>query len=242
MLEEKSLRNRPDDEIDMKMEILFRSQILEPNNKVVITGVIEKDFELSHEVLSEKFYRTKVKVKRKSGVYDHIPVIVSNLLLDGKIIKTPVIGKWVEIAGGFRSCNQMGEDGQRHLLLYVFPKEIRICEKEEELQYPKNVNLFYCEGFLCKEPIYRVTTFGRQIVDLNIAINRMDWKSDYIPCIMWGRLARWTRDNLTTSNNIMIVGRIQSREYHKKNKNGVEKKTAYEVSIERVIRCTTKKK
>jgi len=82
------------------------------------------------------------------------------------------------------------------------------------------------EGFLCKQPTYRHTPHGREIADVMLAVNRQYGKSDYIPCILWGRNAYFVKD-LKAGSSLRVAGRIQSREY---NKNG-ERKTAYELSV-----------
>ena len=64
-----------------------------------------------------------------------------------------------------------------------------------------------------------------------MAVNRPYGKSDYIPCIAWGRNAGYG-GSLSVGMKIMITGRIQSREYKKKDESGCGiLKIAYEVSV-----------
>ena len=59
-------------------------------------------------------------------------------------------------------------------------------------------------------------------------------ESDYIPCICWGRNARFA-GKLSVGSHVAIWGRIQSREYQKKIGNDqVISKTAYEVSVSKM--------
>ena len=134
------------------------------------------------------------------------------------------IGKEIGIFGQFRSYNKLG-DGKSKLMLTVFAKELIDPSEVSE------INQICLTGYICKEPIYRTTPFGREICDCLIAVNRAYNKSDYIPCIAWGRNARYVK-NLDIGAKVTLTGRIQSREYQKKHdENNIETKTAYEVSI-----------
>ncbi len=201
------------------------------NNNIKLVGKITADIEFNHETYGEKFYDTKIQVKRLSGDVDEIGIIVSDRLLVGKDIK---LGTIVDIQGQLRSYNYYTEEeNKRRLLLNVFVKDIRVVsdtelKEDEELETTNEVELI---GHICKKPIYRKTPFGREISDILVAVNRPYGKSDYLPCIAWGRNARFS-ENLDIGQVIRIVGRMQSRQYNKEIKEGkIEEKTAYEVSI-----------
>ena len=93
--------------------------------------------------------------------------------------------------------------------------------------------MVYLDGFVCKKPVYRVTPMGREIADMLLAVNRAYNKSDYIPCICWGRNARFAAD-FELGDNIKIWGRVQSRVYRKFVDEVEEERVAYEVSIGRL--------
>lgn len=192
------------------------------NNKVVVSGKIETNPTFSHQVLEEKFYEFLLKVPRLSGFCDQIPVTVSEKLLTDKI----KVGNLVSISGQFRSYNKQEENKSR-LVLTVFVKEF--------LPFDQNANPNYLEitGFVCKEPIYRTTPFKREICDLIIAVNRNFNKSDYLPCIAWGKNARYVKD-WKVGDKVKILGRIQSRVYQKKIDNQIVEKIAYEISINKI--------
>lgn len=205
-------------------------------NKVFVSGRIEAEFEYSHEVQWEKFYRTRVRVERLSGTEDLVPIMVSDLLIGQKMLKKSLKGKWVEVAGQFRSYNKLGEDGRRHLELFLFVTAINIYEDEDEQEEITNANLIYLDGYLCKPPVFRKTPLGRQITDLLIAVNRPYGKSDYIPCIAWGRIAQWVSE-FEVGNRVKLYGRVQSREYFKRYSNDSEAgeyRNAYEISVMRM--------
>lgn len=205
-------------------------------NKVFVSGRIEAEFEYSHEVQWEKFYRTRVRVERLSGTEDLVPIMVSDLLIGQKMLKKSLEGKWVETAGQFRSYNKLGEDGRRHLELFLFVTAINIYEDEDEQEEITNANLIYLDGYLCKPPVFRKTPLGRQITDLLIAVNRPYGKSDYIPCIAWGRVAQWV-SKFEVGNRVKLYGRLQSREYFKRYSNDLEAgeyRNAYEISVMRM--------
>lgn len=196
------------------------------NNCANVIGTIEEEFTLSHRIYGEEFYITTIKVPRLSGIYDYIKVMVSERLIED----CPCgVGDTIEIEGQFRSYNSLGE-GQNKLILTVFAKDIRLSDPEDT----KNPNSLYLNGYICKEPVYRTTPFGREITDMLLAVNRTYNKSDYIPIIAWGRNARFGK-NLKVGDNIRIKGRIQSREYQKRlSEDEVITKTAYEVSVNRI--------
>lgn len=191
----------------------------ENNNIAHIRGTVKEEPTFSHEILGEGFYDLTVNVPRLSDQFDSIPVTISERLLG-----ETSIGDELSIDGQFRSYNKL-EDGKSKLILTLFAKELVNDEPNT------NSNSVTLTGYICKPPIYRTTPFGREICDCLIAVNRAYNKSDYIPCIAWGRNARFVK-NLEIGSKVTIVGRIQSREYQKKHsEEEIETKTAYEVSI-----------
>lgn len=192
------------------------------NNQAVIAGEIISDFEFNHEVFGEGFYFVKLKVSRLSHSSDIIPLLVSERLID---VKQSHIGQFLEVRGQFRSHNKQESDKNR-VVLFLFAKEIEMIDSAEN----RNPNEIFLDGYICKEPVYRTTPLGRKIADVLLAVNRAYGKSDYIPCICWGRNARYA-GNLTVGSRIQLWGRIQSREYQKRIGEGkVVDKIAYEVS------------
>jgi len=196
------------------------------NNHATVIGVIDSDFVLNHEIYAEKFYTFSLNIPRLSGANDSIRIMISErLIMDGDYKK----GDKVEVSGQFRSYNSY-ENGSNKLILTVFAKDI--CRYDEDEN--KNPNMLYLNGYICKEPVYRTTPFGREITDILLAVNRSYNKSDYIPIIAWGRNARFAK-NLQIGDNVKLWGRIQSRNYQKRvSDDEVITKTAYEVSINRM--------
>lgn len=199
-------------------------KILE-NNQVSIVGEIISDFQYSHEVYGEGFYMVEVAVSRLSNFSDYIPLMISERLID---TSQSYIGQKVYVTGQFRSYNRH-EELKNRLVLSVFVREIEFIEEETEEMKSNQILL---DGYICKDPIYRKTPLGREIADLLVAVNRSYGKSDYIPCICWGRNARFAA---RFEVHVQIWGRIQSREYVKRlNEDEVEKRTAYEVSVSKI--------
>ena len=197
------------------------------NNHLILRGEIVSQKNYSHEIYGEKFYIVNLEVKRLSSTSDIIPITISERLIMNFDLE---IGKKVEVEGQFRSYNNY-ENERNRLILTVFAKEIRNLEENEEEENPSVTNEVILVGYICKKPIYRQTPFGREIADILLAVNRAYNKSDYIPCIAWGRNARFCQ-NLEVGTEVKIVGRVQSRSYEKKYEDGtVENKVAYEVSI-----------
>ena len=197
------------------------------NNQVNIAGEILTDLTFSHDVFGEGFYMMEISVGRLSESSDVIPVMVSERLID---VKKSYIGKNAVITGQFRSYNRH-EEAKNRLVLSVFAREIEITEELSESVRP---NYIFLDGYVCKPPIYRKTPLGREIADVLLAVNRPYGKSDYIPCICWGRNARFA-ENFFVGGHIQIWGRIQSREYQKKiRETEYEKRVAYEVSVSKL--------
>ena len=197
------------------------------NNQVTVMGEIVTPFSFSHEVFGEGFYMTELLVKRLSDSEDRIPVMVSERLVD---VTQDYIGEYVEIHGQFRSYNRHEEKHNR-LVLSVFSRELKFVEEEDETV---PVNQIFLDGYICKPPVYRKTPLGREIADVLLAVNRPYGKSDYIPCICWGRNARFA-SGFEVGSHVQIWGRIQSREYVKKvSETQVEQRTAYEVSVSKI--------
>ena len=199
------------------------------NNQVSIVGTIVSDFRYSHEVYGEGFYMVDISVNRLSDFTDQILIMVSERIVD---TTQNCEGQLIYVTGQFRSYNRH-EEKKNRLVLSVFARELEFIEEEKE-EYKSNQ--IYLDGYVCKEPIYRKTPLGREIADLLIAVNRSYGKSDYIPCICWGRNARFA-SGFEVGNHVEIWGRIQSREYVKKISESItEKRVAYEVSVSKVER------
>ena len=236
MSDETGVARRENNVITRREENSPTEKLFSEFNKVFVSGRIETEFDFSHEVLWKKFYRTRVRVERLSGTEDLVPIVVSDLLIGRERMKTSLEGKWVEVAGQFRSYNKLGEDGRRHLDLFLFVTAINIYDDEDELEEVTNANLIYLDGYLCKTPVFRKTPLRRQITDLLIAVNRPYGKTDYIPCIAWGRVAQWASE-FEVGNRVKLYGRVQSREYFKrfsKDTEAGEYRYAYEISVMRM--------
>ncbi len=200
------------------------------NNHLILVGKVTSDKKFSHEIYGEKFYIFNLAVPRLSGNADIIPITVSERLLSINELK---IDAKITVEGQFRSYNSY-ENERNRLLLTVFAKDIKFMEnQEQDIEISKDLvsNEVVLNGYICKKPIYRQTPFGREISDLLLAVNRAYNKSDYIPCIAWGRNARFC-ENMPVGTEVKIIGRVQSRSYEKKYDDGrVEARVAYEVSV-----------
>ena len=195
---------------------------LPENNTVLITGTITEGCVFSHEVYGEGFYTFRISSERLSDKADILPVTVSERLIDKELLQ---VGARVDITGQLRSYNNYNSKKNR-LVLTVFARELRLMADGEE----KSENQIFLNGFICKAPIYRKTPFGREISDILVAVNRAYNKSDYIPCIAWGRTARFA-SSLNVGDRVQLQGRFQSRVYQKQLPDGtVQERTAYEVS------------
>lgn len=203
-------------------------QSLINSNAISVMGEIVSEFTFSHQVYGEGFYTFEVDVSRLSDIYDRLPVTVSERLVD---IHALGEGTLVHITGQVRSYNSfVAEDKRNKLILTVFARHLEVLEQLDH----RNPNEVVLNGYICKQPVFRKTPFGREISDILLAVNRSYNKSDYIPCIAWGRNARYI-SGMNVGDNVTIYGRMQSRNYQKKFENGdVVEKTAYEISVSKV--------
>ena len=198
--------------------------VTEKNNRVYFMGEIVSEATFSHEVYGEGFYEFYVRVMRLSGQADILPVTISERLIKGNDLK---IGSQLCALGQFRSYNKL-ENGKSRLMLTVFVREVLAAAQG------KNPNSIVLSGYICKPPVYRTTPFNREIADILLAVNRAYNKSDYIPCIAWGRNARFVQ-NLKVGDRVALSGRIQSREYQKRlSETEAVTMTAYEVSVSKL--------
>lgn len=196
------------------------------NNVITLVGTVETEAEYSHSVLEEEFFSFMLRVPRLSENDDLLPVTVSARQLDTSLIKQ---GNKIKVKGQLRSYNKYTQTKTR-LILTVFAKGIAPALSEDE----DNPNEIFINGFICKTPVYRRTPFGREITDLIIAVNRAFNRSDYIPAIAWGKNAVYS-ENLEVGSNVMLWGRLQSRNYNKRiSDEETEVRTAYELSITKI--------
>ncbi|MCD8104684.1 MAG: single-stranded DNA-binding protein [Lachnospiraceae bacterium] len=197
------------------------------NNQVSIMGKIISGFSFSHEVYGEGFYMVDISVRRLSDSSDIIPVMISERLID---VTKDYGGSYIQIFGQFRSYNRH-EEKKNRLVLSVFAREVSFVEDDSD---KVKSNQIFLDGYICKTPVYRRTPLGREIADMLLAVNRPYGKSDYIPCICWGRNARFA-SGFEVGHHVQVWGRIQSREYVKKlDEETAERRIAYEVSVSKL--------
>ena len=195
------------------------------NSQALLSGYLAEEPTYSHECKGESFYKARLDVLRKSGVIDTIPVIVSEVFLTSE---NQIPGTYWAVAGQIRSYNERDAEGKMHLQVFFFIMQ----QVDREERIPENE--IFLDGYLCSPPNHRMTPTGREISDMMIAVNRSFGKTDYIPCICWGRNALFA-SRLAAGNHIQIHGRIQSREYIKQtNETESEQHIVYEVSASRV--------
>lgn len=193
------------------------------SNQVILLGYMADDFTFSHCVTEEKFFTFTMEVERISGTKDYLPIMISEKLIDKN---ENYIDKPVCVVGQFRSFNKKTE-GATHIMLHIFAMDFYVTEDDS------CINEAYFTGYICKNPTYRTTPLGRQISDVMIAVPRKCGKSDYIPCVIWGRDAVLV-SRMEVGKQITVAGRIQSREYQKQVDGVAENKVAYEVSINKL--------
>lgn len=189
-------------------------------NHAVLRGILAAAPAFSHMSRGERFFIFPVETRRLSGTADTINVIArESLLRSAEIMEA---GR-IQVTGELRSFNNKRGEGAR-LVITVFAKELGFTDGED-------MNVIELAGTLCKPPNLRVTPMGRDICDLMLAVNRRCGRSDYLPCICWGRRAR-EYSQLQVGDRLSLTGRIQNRPYIKLIEGEPVEKVAYEVSIQ----------
>lgn len=188
------------------------------NNEVRLCGVLGGAPVWSHSLRGQRFFRFPLEVRRLSGNVDTLNILVRQEQLEQL---APEEKSRLRVTGQLRSYNNRRGTGAR-LVLSVLGRELNFCDEPDE----NSVRL--C-GTLCRAPNLRTTPMGRDICDLMLAVNRPYGRSDYLPCICWGLLAResalWS-----VGDALCLEGRFQSRPYIKLTESGPEPRVAYEVS------------
>lgn len=188
-------------------------------NQARLCGTLETAPVFSHENHGRRFYSFLLGVERLSGTLDRLRVLADETLLQAA---DAAWGERILVTGQVRSYNRLTETG-RHLIISVFAETLELSDEAPD----DRVTL---TGTLCRDPVYRRTPLGREICDGMLAVNRSCRRTDYLPCIFWGRTARRIAE-LSTGARITLTGRLQSREYNKLLENGeTERRTAYEIS------------
>ena len=187
-------------------------------NSITLRGSLQELPVFSHENHGRRFYRFTLEVPRLSGAIDLLPVVAQAHIIERL---DPTGGSMLTVTGQVRSHNIRAQ-GTRHLMIYVFATDITAEEGEP-------INEVYLRGPLCREPTYRKTPLGRQICDVMLAVPRAFHRADYLPCILWGRIAQEVA-SCHTRDVLSIQGRLQSRIYTKLTEEGAQQRTAYEVS------------
>ena len=187
-------------------------------NQITLRGSLLSLPRISHENHGKKFYRFTLEVPRLSGTADLLPIVAEERLVDAM---DPDAGEMITVTGQVRSHN-VRANGVRHLLIFVFAASITV-ENGEPL------NDCVIEGLLCRDPVYRRTPLGREICDIMLAVPRQFRRADYLPCILWGRVAQ-EGSRCRTRDTVRICGRLQSRNYTKLTEDGPQERTAYEIS------------
>ena len=187
-------------------------------NQVTLRGTLASAPRFSHENHGKRFFRFYLDVPRLSSAVDTLPIVAPEALLEATPLEE---GSLLSVTGQVRSHN-LRSDGQRHLLIFVFATDLALQDGE-------SVNQVTLEGFLCREPIFRRTPLGREICDVMLAVPRAFQRSDYLPCILWGRTAQEV-SRCHTRDRLCLTGRLQSRIYTKLTEEGSLQKTAYEIS------------
>lgn len=212
---------------------LSYSNAFEKNNKAIISGFFETNFEYAYTRFGKRFYVAKFSSERLSGTIDTISILISEYYMHKNNLSSysEIKGKWAEIAGTYWTYNKHDEY-KSHLIIRLLARIVKIYEIKEEIEYV-NTNLVYLKGYICQQPKFRITPLGRKITDLIISVDGIGTKNSYIPCIVWNKDAK-KAVNLTVGDHIEVYGRMQSRKYIKRvspEDNEGKEKEAYELSV-----------
>lgn len=192
--------------------------IFSENNKTFVSGVIEKEPKFIYKGRWDNFFETRIKVERISGVIDLVPIVIPEKMIK-KTMQRKLKGKWIEAAGEFSSYQDIGEDGLKHLKLFLYAKKIKIYDSISQMEEFPNTNVIYLHGVVATVPLFkRAMISGKDITEFRIVVKRPSNLKDFIPCVTWGKTAKWARW-LEPGQEVKLYGRIQRRWYFKDTKN-----------------------
>lgn len=187
-------------------------------NQITLRGSLVSLPEFSHENHGKRFFRFLLEVPRLSGAIDTLPVITEETILNAVDLSG---GEMLTVTGQVRSHN-LRDNGKRHLSVFVFASSI-LAEDGEP------INTVELDAVVCREPTYRRTPLGREICDVMLAVPRPFHRADYLPCILWGKVAA-EASRCAVGDPLVLNGRLQSRIYTKLTEDGPQERTAYEIS------------
>lgn len=195
-------------------------------NSILLRGRLLADPALSHQNHQLQFFRFPLEVRRLSGAADQINVILSQPLLES--LPALYCGQYLQVSGQVRTYNNRSGVGSK-LVITVLARSITPAAPEEE-----DENRLLLSGTLCRPPNLRSTPLGRSICDLTLAVNRTYGRADYLPCIAWGSVA-YRCAAMEIGDPLRLEGRLQSRVYTKLLDGQPQERTAFEVSIMRLL-------
>lgn len=85
----------------------------------------------------------------------------------------------------------------------------------------KSHNLVILMGNLTRDPEMRVTPQDQSVTSFSLALNRSykdaagEWQeaTDYVDCVVWGKLAEQVSGRVGKGNRVLVTGRLQSRSW-----------------------------
>lgn len=216
-------------------DLLARSLKGVTTNRAYLRGDLEEKLKFSHCGYGNNFYQTVMRVPRISGVDDRIPIMISDNIVPREVLCQMEKGEFLEVEGSFRSYDKYVTPEKSHLCLHLYVSAINGEGSEEQRMQRKN--FIFLDGIICKQPIFKYTPSGKQILECMVAVNRRygGGRTDYIPCIIWGTLAKRLSEELRSYSEICFWGRMQSRNYIKRLESREEERITREVSVMRVV-------
>jgi len=195
------------------------------SNLVKISGIVVSELNKSYSYGSEDFYSFDINCFRLSGKADRIHITISKLHLTGEVCN---IGDYVYIIGTFRSqMYKHCEEGKKEVRYFVFATDICLNEVSDI----ENQNSVEILGEIVKIGKHRVTSSGRELINVDLKVCRDYAKYDIIPCVIWGRRAiAISRQNKGTV--LKCNGRIQEkRRYNNETMNVTYELSCNEIEI-----------
>lgn len=200
---------------------------LTTNSLIHVSGTVVGNLVFDHVTHDDKIYKGYIKVDRTHSVNsDTLMFFVNENIID---VAADWDGYWLDINGSLRAY-RISENSEKK----AYKAIIYAHELASEIAAAEDCNTVELKGDIVSEPKLRTTPSGKVICDFMLSVERPHSKTDWIPCIAWGRDAKYISGELEEGTKIEVKGRLQSRQFSKVLSDGtVSHRIVYEVCVQK---------
>ena len=191
-----------------------------------ISGTVYSKEVMIVEFEGKQYFRLMLEcTRRRKDSSDIIPVMVP-VNDRNRSLQFVGEGTLLTMIGTFRSYDWNDEASKHHLEVFFEAQHFEFSDEMVNEKYDHNIVIL--SGYICKEPEIKVSKKGITITEYRISVLNAEGKAEVFPIIAWGSKAVEIARNNKCGDNVRVLGRLQSRPYHKKTEG--KDYIAYEVS------------